>query len=145
MTHTVPRWHHQGRLQRSLAPCKLGSHPARGDELGPALLHLSAVWQQTRRGITPKPLLLLTAPAPGKNPVPRVLASHCKKQNAGVGSDPSVLAACSRAGQSGQGDGLPCRCFRFAPRFLLPLTRLLQDSAVEGFAVCSSSAERRVL
>lgn len=60
-----------------------------------------------------------------------MLASHCKKQNADGGSDPSVLAACSLVGQSGQGDGPPCRCFRFAPRFL-PLMRLLQDSGCGG-------------
>lgn len=61
-----------------------------------------------------------------------MLASHCKKQNAYRGSDPSVLAACSRAGQSGQGDGPPCQCFGFAPRFLSPLMRLLQGSGCGG-------------
>lgn len=47
-------------------------------------------------------------------------------------SDTSVLAAGSRAGQSGQGDDPPCRCLRFAPRFLSSLTRLLQGLACGG-------------
>lgn len=43
---------------------------------------------------------------------------------------PLGAGACSRVGQSGQGDGPPCS--RFAPRFLLPLMRLLQDSGCGG-------------
>lgn len=65
MTHTVPCWRHRGWLQRTPTPCDLGSHPARGDELGPALVWLGAVWQQTRQGITRKP------PAPAHGACPR--------------------------------------------------------------------------